>query len=81
MAINHFKNLKKNNTKEPKRFYFVYNNKVELLSDDALKEEKYEADIYVAITRRVHDKLNSDERHRVSNINKEIRKRRLNLNK
>ena len=37
------------------------------------------ADIYVAITRRVKDKLNSDERLRVSQINKEIKKRGIKL--
>ena len=83
MTIKQFKNLRyrkiKDIRKEIKRFYFVHNNKVEILSDNALKEEKYEADIYVAIFRRVKDKLNSDERLRVSQINKEIKKRGIRL--
>ena len=81
MTIKQFKNLKRNNTKEPKRFYFVHNNKVEILSDNALKEEKYEADIYVAIFRRVKDKLNCAERYRISQINREIKKRGIRLKK
>jgi len=85
MAIKQFKNLRyrkiKDTRKEIKRFYFVHNNKVEILSDNALKEEKYEADIYVAIFRRVKDKLNCDEKHRVIQINREIKKRGIRLKK
>ena len=64
-----------------KRFHFVHKNKVEVLSDEALIEEKYEADIYVAIFRRVKDKLNCDERYRINQINQEIRKRGIRLKK
>ena len=64
-----------------KRFYFVHNSKVEILSDDALVEEKHEADIYVAIFRRVKDKLNCAERNRVNQINREIKKRGIRLKK
>tara|TARA_R100000808_G_scaffold5203_1_gene15971 strand:- start:3671 stop:3886 length:216 start_codon:yes stop_codon:yes gene_type:complete len=66
---------------EEKRFYFVHNSKVEILSDDALVEEKHEADIYVAIFRRVKDKLNCAERNRVNQINREIKKRGIRLKK
>ena len=65
--------------KGEKRFHFVHNSKVEILSDEALIEEKHEADIYVAIFRRVKDKLNSAERYRISQINREIRKRGIRL--
>jgi len=64
-----------------KRFHFVHNGKVEVLSDEALVEEKHEADIYVAIFRRVKDKLNCDERYRVNQINREIKKRGIRLKK
>jgi len=64
---------------QSKKFHFVHNNKVEVLSDDALREEKYEADIYVAITRTVKDKLNCEERNRVTQINREIKKRGIRL--
>ena len=64
-----------------KRFHSVHKNKVEVLSDEALIEEKYEADIYVAIFRRVKDKLNCDERYRINQINQEIRKRGIRLKK
>ena len=64
---------------QSKKFHFVHNNKVEVLSDDALREEKYEADIYVAITRRVKDKLNCEERSRVNAINREVKKRGIRL--
>ena len=65
--------------KGEQRFHFVHSNKVEVLSDEALIEEKHEADIYVAIFHRVKDKLNCDEKHRVIQINREIRKRGIRL--
>lgn len=61
------------------RFHFIYKDKPEKLSDEQLREEKYEADIYIAIFRRVKDKLNCDERHRILSVNREFRKRKLRL--
>ena len=68
-----------NVAKGDKRFHFVHKNKPEKLSDQQLTEEKHEADIYVGIFRRVRDKLNCDERHRILSINREFRKRNLRL--
>ena len=58
-----------------KRFYFIYNKDVHKLSDAQLGEEKHEADIYMGIFKRVGDKLNLFERHRVRQIYLEIKKR------
>jgi|TARA_Y100001951_G_C11125995_1_gene175518 hypothetical protein len=59
------------------RFHFVYKDKPEKLNDQQLTEEKHEADIYVAIFRRIKDKLNCGERHRILSVNREFRKRKL----
>jgi len=61
------------------RFHFVYKDKPEKLSDQQLREEKHESDIYIAIFRRVRDKLNCAERHRILSVNREFRKRNLRL--
>jgi len=58
-----------------KRFYFIYNKDVHKLSDVQLGEEKHEANIYMGIFRRVGDKLNIIERHRIRQIYQETKKR------
>ena len=58
-----------------KRFFFIYNKDVKRLSNWELEHEKHEADIYMGIFKRVGDKLNLFERHRLRQIYQEIKKR------
>ena len=60
---------------ERKLYHFAYKKKIHLLTNLELKEEKYEADYYVRLCRRVRQPLTQPENNRIKSINREIEKR------